>query len=258
MERLSGPRPTPALGKLSVIVPTRNERLNLPKLLATLPPAVELLVCDASDDGTSDLALELRPDNTRVLRTTGSIAAARQHGAEQSRGDVLVFTDADVCFDDGYFERLIDGWGEKDGVCGPKLSRDEYADYYRSVAASQRLTYALFGVAGASGSNMALTRAAFDRVGGFRIDLRCNEDTELFLRAGRRGLQVAYDDALVVWAGDHRRLHRGSTRKSAHSLLRNMLLYLYCCRPTLPRLLYHDWGYWRPAPAARQALSPHR
>jgi GT2 family glycosyltransferase len=91
---------------------------------------------------------------------------------------------------------------------------------------------------------MALTRAAFEALGGFRLDLRCNEDTELFLRAGRRGLRVRYDPALVVWATDHRRLRRGLVRKSAHSLVRNALLYWVCKRPALPRLLEHDWGYW--------------
>jgi glycosyltransferase involved in cell wall biosynthesis len=234
---------------ISVVVPTKNERQNLPRLLASLPPDVELVLGDASDDGTPELALALRPVNTRVLTVPGSIAAARQAGAEASSGDVLVFTDADVELDPGYFARLrtlmeTSSW---DAICGPKLSRDAYARYYRLVAEAQRLTYNAFRIAGASGSNMAITRAAFERLGGFRLDLRCNEDTELFLRAGRHRLRVRYDPDLVVWATDHRRLRRGLVRKSAHSLVRNALLYLVCKRPGLPRLLAHDWGYWRGA-----------
>ena len=250
---------------ISVVVPTKNERQNLPRFLASLPPDVELVLCDASDDGTPDLALTLRPARTIVLTAPGSIAAARQAGAEVSSGDILVFADADVTLDAGYFARLralMDpchkhpslsrgrslSTGDEgilwEAVCGPKLSPDTYARYYRLVAQAQRVTYASLRIAGASGSNMALTRAAFQALGGFRLDLRCNEDTELFLRAGRQGLRVLYDPALVVWATDHRRLRRGLVRKSAHSLVRNALLFLVCKRPALPRLLEHDWGYW--------------
>jgi glycosyltransferase involved in cell wall biosynthesis len=249
---------------ISIVVPTKNERQNLPRFLASLPPDVELVLCDASNDGTPELARAVRPTGTIVLNSTGSIAAARQVGAELSSGDLLVFADADVELDPDYFSRLraligsplprtgrgAGGEGNVwDAVCGPKLSRDAYARYYQLVAQAQCVTYATLGIAGASGSNMALTRAAFQALGGFRLDLRCNEDTELFLRAGRHGLRVRYDPDLVVWATDHRRLRRGLVRKSVHSLVRNTLLYLVCKRSTLPRLLEHDWGYWaRPHP----------
>ena len=259
-----------------MIVPTKNERQNLPRFLASLPPDVELVLCDASDDGTAELALATRPAGTTVVRAPGSIAAARQAGAALSRGDLFVFADADVELDAGYFARLYAlmghgllpsprplaaRWAGGEGiiwhaVCGPKLSRDAYARYYRLVAQAQRATYATLGIAGASGSNMAITRAAFEELGGFRLDLRCNEDTELFLRAGRHGLRVRYDPGLVVWATDHRRLRRGLVRKSVHSLVRNALLYLVCTRTALPRLLEHDWGYWaEPRSSTRSPVS---
>src|SRR5262249_55621105 len=91
---------------ISVIVPTQNERRTLPRLLTSMPPDVELILCDASDDGTPEIARLLRPHNTRVLTVEGSIAAARQVGAEASHGDLLVFSDADVTFAPHYFERL--------------------------------------------------------------------------------------------------------------------------------------------------------
>jgi glycosyltransferase involved in cell wall biosynthesis len=64
------------------------------------------VLCDASDDGTPEIARLLRPRNTQVLTVAGSIAAARQAGAEASHGDVLVFSDADVTFAPHYLERL--------------------------------------------------------------------------------------------------------------------------------------------------------
>jgi hypothetical protein len=55
---------------------------------------------------------------------------------------------------------------------------------------------------------------------------------------------MQFDERLVVWACDHRRLQRGRIRKPMHSLVRNCLLYVTCLRPRLPGLLEHDWGYW--------------
>jgi glycosyltransferase involved in cell wall biosynthesis len=94
---------------ISVIVPTRNEARNIPRFLASTPPDVELIVCDASTDETPELVYKLRPGKTLVIDAPGTIADARQLGAEASSGDFLVFTDADVAFDRRYFAPRV-GW----------------------------------------------------------------------------------------------------------------------------------------------------
>jgi len=243
------------LARCSVVVPTRNEAENLPRLLASLPAAVELVLSDASTDGTGALALRLRPEGTRVVPGPGSIGAARQRGAEVATRDLLLFTDADVAFAPDYFARLATypAW---DALHGPKLSRDAYAGYYALVARAQGLAHRLVGIAGASGSNLLIRRAVLDAVGGFRPELPCSEDSELMFRVARRAYRVRFAPDLIVYAQDHRRLRRGLVQKSLHSLSRNVLLYCLCSRPRLPRLLEGDWGYWahrRGAPAVSGA-----
>jgi glycosyltransferase involved in cell wall biosynthesis len=230
---------------VSVVVPTKNEARNIARFLDSVPPGPEVLLCDASDDGTPEAALAARPLGTRVIRAEGTIAAARQLGAEASRGDILVFADADVTFAPRYFSRLFlrPAWHALYGV---KLSGDgQFARHYQMVAASQRFASGVAGIAGASGSNMAIRRSAFAQLGGFRADLPCNEDSELFFRAHRLGLNVRFRRDLVVYAHDHRRLERGAWRKALHSLTRNALVFASCLRPRTPRLLRGDWGYWR-------------
>jgi hypothetical protein len=65
----------PTLDDVSVIVPTKDERAHLPAFLASLPAAVELVVVDASRDGTDRLAEQLRPQRTLVIRSPLGIAA---------------------------------------------------------------------------------------------------------------------------------------------------------------------------------------
>lgn len=85
---------------LSAIVPVRDGedhlRRTLPALAAALPAGAELIV---SDDGSKDASLEVaRASGARVLEHPETLgpAAARNRGAREAQGDVLVFLDADV------------------------------------------------------------------------------------------------------------------------------------------------------------------
>ena len=227
------------LTDMTVVVPTRNERDNIPAFLASLPPEVELILVDASDDETPDLAAVLRPHKTRIVRRPLRIPAARQLGGLIAQTPWLLCTDADVVFAPDYFDRLL-GYTGSDTLYGPKLSADEYAGYYRWFVRGQRLSHAL-GIAAASGSNLLLSRRAFLAVGGFDCRLSVNEDTEIVWRVQRAGYRVTFAPNLRVYARDQRRLRRGATRKTLHSVTRCALLYTRLM-PT--RWRSHDWGYW--------------
>jgi glycosyltransferase involved in cell wall biosynthesis len=229
--------------QLSVVIPTRNEAPRIGRFLTSLPEAVELVVVDASDDTTVEVIQALRPRNTRLIRCGAGIAEARQLGARAARGEWLIFSDADVRFDPAYFGRLR-AYLRADGVYGPKYSTGAHPVYDFCFNGGQRVCHAA-GVPAASGSNMAVRRGAFEALGGFRLDLPVNEDTDLFLRLARRGFRVAYAPDLAVRSLDDRRLDRGATRKLLHSVSRSALLLLGLYLPLPQRLLRHDWGYWR-------------
>jgi glycosyltransferase involved in cell wall biosynthesis len=231
------------LDDVSVIVPTKDERAHLPAFLASLPAAVELVVVDASRDGTDRLAAELRPARTRVIRSPCGIAAARQIGARAARGRVLLFSDVDVRFEPGYWDALPPVL-HADAFYGPKLTTDAYPRYGRAFVAAQELLHRL-GVPAASGSNMAVRRDVFDAVGGFREDLPVNEDTELMMRVAQRGFRVLWRRELAVRSLDDRRLRAGVAFKSVHSLTRGLLLFVDQRLAVPRRFVAHDWGYWR-------------
>jgi GT2 family glycosyltransferase len=233
----------PSLTDLTVIVPTRNEAPNIAGFLGSLPHEVTLIVVDKSTDETRDLVRRIRPGNTTLIDCQGSLTEARQAGAQHANTRWLLFTDADIVFADDYFTRLRDCTGaaaDAQVLYGPKLSCDAYRHYYRCFAAAQWLSD-LVRVPAASGSNLLVAADVFAAVGGFDTRLSCNEDSELGWRLARAGFRCRFDPRLLVWATDHRRLHRGRLLKSAHTLLRCMLLYF----DLVPqRWRSHDWGYW--------------
>ncbi|MGH8507320.1 MAG: glycosyltransferase [Gammaproteobacteria bacterium] len=225
---------------ITIIVPTRNEMRNIPAFLGSIPPDIGLIVVDASSDDTPRCITEIRPNNTIVLRYPGTIAEARNAGTEAAKTPWLMFTDADVTFAPGFFDRLAQQ-RLSDAVYGPKLSLGDYKSYYAWFSRAQGLSDRL-GIPAASGSNLCCRRDVLQAVGGFDTALVVNEDSELMWRIKRGGFRVTFDSALAVFASDHRRLKRGALRKTVHSITRCILLYL----GLLPRRWRSsDWGYWK-------------
>ncbi len=231
---------------ITLIVPTRNEERNIGAFLASLPAALPVIVVDASDDRTPEIVAATRRWACILARHPANVSEARQLGADLATTPWLLFTDADVEIPPDYFEGLGNHSG-CDALYGPKLSKDAYRRYYRGFALGQRLAHRL-GVPATSGSNLLVRRQVLQAVGGFDPELRCNEDSELAWRIKRAGYRIEFDPKLRVYATDHRRLERGVWRKTLHSLLRCLLLYL----DLMPsRWRAHDWGYWSAAPSKR-------
>jgi glycosyltransferase involved in cell wall biosynthesis len=229
-----------ALENVTVVLPTRNEERGIARFLNSLPSQVALLVVDASTDRTREVIWQQRPERTQILHLPGTVTEARQIGAEAAATEWLLFTDADVEFARDYFARLEDALSDTDVLYGAKCSRDAWARYYQAFAAGQGLSHRL-GIPAATGSNLLIRRRVLAGVGGFDLRLPCNEDSEVVWRIKRGGYRVRFDPRLKVYEFDHRRLARGAVLKTAHSLLRNLLLYT----DLMPaRWRRSDWGYW--------------
>ncbi|MGH8469180.1 MAG: glycosyltransferase [Gammaproteobacteria bacterium] len=98
-----------------------------------------------------------------MLRYPGTIAEARNAGTAAARTPWPVFTDADITFAPGFFDRLMQH-SLSDAVYGPKLSIGDYKSYYAWFARGQRLSDSL-GIPAASGSNLCCCRDVLQAVG---------------------------------------------------------------------------------------------
>ncbi len=233
--------------EITLVVPTRNEERNIGAFLARLPQALPIIVVDASEDRTPEIVTAARRPACTLVRRPANVSEARQLGADLATTPWLLFTDADVELPPDYFERLS-GHSDCHALYGPKLSRDAFRRYYRGFALAQSVAHRL-GVPAASGSNLLVRRQVLETIGGFDPKLSCNEDSEIAWRIKRAGYRVDFDPKLRVYATDHRRLNRGVWRKTMHSLVRCLLLYL----DLIPsRWRGHDWGYWRSTAPSRR------
>lgn len=239
------------LDTITVVVPTRNERHNIPTFLASLPPDVSLVVVDASTDDTPTVIESLRPRHTRVICQPSNVTEARCIGADAATTEWLLFTDADITFAPDYFATLAARPNDSDALYGPKLSRDAFRYYYKFFSWGMRLIHNA-GIPAVSGSNLLVKRSVYHAIGGFDLSLTVNEDSELGWRVPRQGYRIDFDPALKVYARDHRRLERGRFYKTAHSLVRCGLLY-FNLMPK--RWRSRDWGYWKPQPQKSRTTS---
>ena len=115
--------PTTDAPLVSVIVPARDEALNIGTCLGSLTgsryPAFEVVVVDdGSEDGTGDIARAVAPGNARRVRVVegaplpegwlGKPWACTQ-GARLAEGDLLLFTDADTIHGPELLGRAVAG-----------------------------------------------------------------------------------------------------------------------------------------------------
>lgn len=101
--------------KLSVVIPSFNDKADLEKCLESLGSQTirdfEIIVVDdGSTDGTSNMLSGL----TKVISNFQFIQAshvgaggARNLGAQKAKGDILVFVDSDMTFDRFFLEKLV-------------------------------------------------------------------------------------------------------------------------------------------------------
>jgi glycosyltransferase involved in cell wall biosynthesis len=99
------------LGRLSIVLPAKNEaeglRRVLPRLREIYPDAELLVMDDGSTDETPRVATEL---GARVISTPYSMGngAAIKRGARAASGDTLIFMDADGQHDPAHIGQLLE------------------------------------------------------------------------------------------------------------------------------------------------------
>lgn len=213
----------PSSVTISVIVPTLQEEKLLDATLSVFSPewrrnhAAELIV---SDGGSTDATLEIarRHADNVVVHTEGrrqTIAEGRNKGAQQARGEVLVFINGDTmpAHLDEFTRTLEDFAGRR----GPYARASALACPVRFVPSDERWADRLFHgyynnyvrllcllrIGAGRGECQVVRRKMFASVGGYKTHLVAGEDFDLLARVGMKG-RVLFAHELLVYESPRR------------------------------------------------------
>ncbi len=230
--------------KISVIVPARDAAGTLETCLAalgdqTLPgPDYEVIVVD---DGSQDETTRIAQGHAqRVLRQAPlGPAAARNHGAQEAAGDLLIFTDADCAPAPDFLERLSATFHDPDvaGAKGayrthqrgwvPRFVQAEYAHKYDRAARRESIDF-VDTYAAAYRRDVFLANDGFDP----RFPTASVEDQEFSFRLARKGYLLKFTPGAIVYHIHDRDLGAYARRKYGIGFWKASLLRLHPDRLT--------------------------
>lgn len=198
---------------VSFIIPAYNEeRLLGPTLFAlhaagqaTGEPYEVIVVDDASTDGTAAVA---EAHNARVVRVAHrQIAATRNSGAKEAKGDRFIFVDADTIVNEAVVRAALDALHDGAVGGGAEVKFDGNLPLYARVLIP--LNVRVFRLARLSaGCFLFCTRRAFEAIGGFDEKLYGSEEIAISRALKRQGKMVILRES-VTTSGRKLRAHSG-------------------------------------------------
>jgi len=226
----------------SVIIPTLNEEKFLPKLLTSLAGQTDknfdvTVVDGSSRDKTVVVAKSFArrlPKLQVIVSKKASLPLQRNLGAAATKGPWLLFIDADSVLFPHFIERITQFIEEKKPSFFTTWIRpDSDTPGDANIALLANL---VFEVALAvhrplpSGPMTAVTREAFDEVGGYNERHAFNEDVDFSMRVLKAHFPVdVIPETLYVWS--LRRLRHQGTLRVIQQWILGILPVLFFNRP---------------------------
>jgi len=206
--------------KYSIIIPTLNEEILLPKLLNQLNEAelkrkykYEIII---SDGGSKDKTLEIsRKLADKVILKQNqfqqNIAAGRNAGAKSAAGEILVFLNGDVVLENAftffdYLEKRFNNSEYLAFTCDVWIYPNEeiFADkIFHAIYNNYFWLLNYIGVGMGRGECQVIRKDVFEQVGGYNEKCAAGEDFELFKRIRKIG-KILFSKKVFVFESPRR------------------------------------------------------
>lgn len=199
---------------VSFVIPVRNDKQRLRHCLASIVgndyprDLVEIIVVDnGSTDGSATVGQEFGA--VTVSSSSGRVAELRNLGARGTRGSVIAFADADHQIDRGWIAAAVNALALPDvGAAGAPYDTQPSPSWVQQLYDGLRSRpNGREDVLWLGSGNIAMSRAAFERIGGFDTGLTACEDVDLCNRLQQAGYRLLADPAMrSVHFGDPKTL----------------------------------------------------
>jgi GT2 family glycosyltransferase len=196
---------------ISIVVPTFNGASRIGDCLAELllqtkgHDAEILVVNDGSTDQTAEIVRQY-PDVRLITQANAGPAAARNHGASEASGAILLFTDDDCVPGPGWLASMLEPFDDMQvvGAKGTYRTRQksivarfvqiEYEDRYRLMKKFRYIDFV-------DTYSAAFRRDRFLEMGGYdtSFPVACAEDIELSYRMSARGWRMKFVPQATVY-----------------------------------------------------------
>jgi len=218
---------------VSVIIPNYNYGRYLGQavdsVLAQSYPNVEVIVADDGSTDQSSEVLRSYGDRIRwVQQRRQGVAAARNRGVSESRGELVAFLDADDVWMTQKLERQVARWLASPDLglihCGARRidvsgrTLEVQQDGMEGWISHEMLLFKRCTIV-CAGSTALIPRRVFDGVGGFDTRLSTSADWDLCYRVGVRYPAGFVRDPLVAV-----RMHQTNMHDNIRAMEHDMLL----------------------------------
>lgn len=177
----------------SIIIPTFNEEKYLEETLKSISDQTvnfkELIIVDAhSTDNTVKIAEDY---GARILfDDKGNVGYARDLGARNAKGSIVVHASADVIYHKEWLENLTKHFPEVDGVVGSIWVKGNMLERGFASLLNHILVPLVYktGMVFASADNLAVKKSSYLKIGGIPPHLKTAEDTILIKKLRKFGI----------------------------------------------------------------------
>lgn len=195
---------------VSVIVPVKNGTATLANCLKAVRRSYYknfeiIVVDDHSTDGSGDAARSYKCTVIEVANGKGA-NNARNIGAAQAKGDILMFVDADIVIERETMLEIVETLEENylDAVVGiytAKHRHESFVSQYKNLWVRYSYIKSPPAIDWLFGSISGIKRKSFEKLGGFNVELLAkhgHDDIELGKRAAQAELNIVLNMDIEV------------------------------------------------------------
>lgn len=205
------------MSTVSIIIPTKNSETTLGICLKSIVVqtynSIDVLIVDSySTDKTRELAKQF---SVNVIKRGVGRSAARNVGANNTKGDFILFLDSDMELTSGVVEECINKVKKGyDAIIIPEISVGE--GFWAKCKALEKVCYVGDELIEAS---RFFTREVFETVAGYDSELEAGEDWDLNTRVRKAGYVIGrissyikhHEGQLSLWKTMMKKYYYGKT-----------------------------------------------